>query len=205
MEVRTMIVRGARRCAAEGDVRYYLNGVFFDFRRGLVCATNGHILYVGQMDKADCDSAIVPNAAIDVLFRNYKEDAFLVNIEPRASEIYLPGCDYRVHYKAIDGKFPDFSAVVRRATADGTPGTFNPKLLRQAQIALCGKSESGWRWTPSGPNHAGVMTADRAMVFVMPMRSEDGVEYSRKQMAWLRESNPEIYVESEAQPEKAPE
>lgn len=76
-------LRAARTHAADGDVRYYLNGVYLDTSRGKVVATDGHRLiliaapgvnhaYIREgMPPHTRAGVIIPNDAIDAALKLY--------------------------------------------------------------------------------------------------------------------------------------
>ena len=45
------MIKAAQIMQADGDIRYYLNGIYLDKENGRVCGTNGHYLIVCEDDK----------------------------------------------------------------------------------------------------------------------------------------------------------
>jgi predicted RNA-binding protein with TRAM domain len=80
-------LRAARTHAAKNDVRYYLNGVCFNFRNGHILATDGHRLFIGNSVKADHDEIIVPNDLIDNVLKacgkSYPMETILLSVMAR--------------------------------------------------------------------------------------------------------------------------
>ncbi|MCF7223671.1 DNA polymerase III subunit beta [Marilutibacter chinensis] len=103
---------------AQQDVRYYLNGLLFDLREGsLRCvATDGHRL-------ALCEAAleggngtkrqiIVPRKGVTELQRLLEGGDREVEIEMGRGHIRIKRDDVTFTSKLIDGRFPDYEAVI---------------------------------------------------------------------------------------------
>jgi DNA polymerase-3 subunit beta len=103
---------------AQQDVRYYLNGLLFDLREGtLRCvATDGHRL-------ALCEAAldggvgskrqiIVPRKGVQELQRLLEGGDRTLELELGRSHIRVKRDDVTFTSKLIDGKFPDYEAVI---------------------------------------------------------------------------------------------
>ncbi|MBB1088658.1 DNA polymerase III subunit beta [Lysobacter sp. SG-8] len=103
---------------AQQDVRYYLNGLLFDLREGsLRCvATDGHRL-------ALCEAAleggngtkrqiIVPRKGVTELQRLLEGGEREVEIEMGRGHIRIKRDDVTFTSKLIDGRFPDYEAVI---------------------------------------------------------------------------------------------
>ena len=103
---------------AQQDVRYYLNGLLFDLRDGaLRCvATDGHRL---AMCEAHLDAAagskrqiIVPRKGVQELQRLLEGGDRTLELELGRSHIRVKRDDVTFTSKLIDGKFPDYEAVI---------------------------------------------------------------------------------------------
>lgn len=103
---------------AQQDVRYYLNGLLFDLRdAALRCvATDGHRL-------ALCEAAlegpsqgkhqiIVPRKGVQELQRLLEGGDRVLDLEVGRSHIRVKRNDVTFTSKLIDGKFPDYEAVI---------------------------------------------------------------------------------------------
>ena len=103
---------------AQQDVRYYLNGLLFDLRdKTLRCvATDGHRL-------ALCESAletsvgtkrqiIVPRKGVTELQRLLEGGDRVLELEVGRSHIRVKRDDVSFTSKLIDGRFPDYEAVI---------------------------------------------------------------------------------------------
>lgn len=121
-EIKARQLKALTITAAKQDVRYYLNGVAFDFTGSYPVAVSmdGHRALVIKLDipaehlpvKAMKELAyIVPLEAITAL-RTKKHDVITVTITDDGTFILMNGTETRG--KLIDGKFPDW----RRAVPD---------------------------------------------------------------------------------------
>lgn len=103
---------------AQQDVRYYLNGLLFDLRDGaLRCvATDGHrlalceaALQAGQGGKRQI---IVPRKGVQELQRLLEGGDRQLELELGKGHIRVVRDDVTFTSKLIDGKFPDYEAVI---------------------------------------------------------------------------------------------
>ncbi|QDH68677.1 DNA polymerase III subunit beta [Marilutibacter alkalisoli] len=103
---------------AQQDVRYYLNGLLFDLREGsLRCvATDGHRL---ALCEAELDGGngtkrqiIVPRKGVTELQRLLEGGDREVEIEMGRGHIRIKRDDVTFTSKLIDGRFPDYEAVI---------------------------------------------------------------------------------------------
>ncbi|ECR8691377.1 hypothetical protein F2E61_23970, partial [Salmonella enterica] len=103
----------ALTCAGVKDVRYYLNGIFFD-AEGFIVGTDGHRLFCGKAT-TEGESAIInvkakPPAKFDHIVVDI-ENRSATFIDDKAQEVLASPIDI------IDGHFPDW-----RRVADFKPG-----------------------------------------------------------------------------------
>jgi DNA polymerase-3 subunit beta len=103
---------------ANQDVRYYLNGLLFDFSDGQLraIATDGHRLAICDLDASvDVTSdrqLIVPRKGVMELSRMLSGDSDGVTLAIGRNHIRLVKGDTTFTSKLIDGRFPDYKAVV---------------------------------------------------------------------------------------------
>lgn len=103
---------------ANQDVRYYLNGMLFDFRDGTLrtVATDGHRLAVCDHDSEVSLSGdrqlIVPRKGVMELIRMLSDSGNEVNLSLGRSHVRLVKEGTTLTSKLIDGRFPDFEAVI---------------------------------------------------------------------------------------------
>lgn len=99
-------IKAATMCAATNDVRYYLNGVFFD-EKGFIVATDGHRLF--------CGSAVVPEGESKIVaIKGRLPTKFeYCNIDGTSAAFFdskdvLIGT---IPIEIVDGRFPDWCRV----------------------------------------------------------------------------------------------
>lgn len=104
---------------AQQDVRYYLNGLLFDLRdSALRCvATDGHRMAVCEsgMDTGTSltkRQIIVPRKGVAELQRLLEGGERLLELELGRSHIRVKRDDVTFTSKLIDGRFPDYEAVI---------------------------------------------------------------------------------------------
>jgi DNA polymerase-3 subunit beta len=104
---------------AQQDVRYYLNGLLFDLRdSALRCvATDGHRLALCESGLDTSASLtkrqiIVPRKGVTELQRLLEGGERLLELELGRSHIRVKRDDVTFTSKLIDGRFPDYEAVI---------------------------------------------------------------------------------------------
>lgn len=103
---------------ANQDVRYYLNGMLFDFSDGKlrVVATDGHRLAVcdfdGDVNVQGDRQMIVPRKGVLELARMMGDSDDEVVLALGRSHVRLAKAGTRFTSKLIDGRFPDYEAVI---------------------------------------------------------------------------------------------
>lgn len=102
---------------AQQDVRYYLNGLLFDFReQDLRCvATDGHRLALCETTLEHAGpkrKIIVPRKGVHELQRLLEGGERSVSLEIGRSHIRVKRDDVTFTSKLIDGNFPDYEAVI---------------------------------------------------------------------------------------------
>lgn len=103
---------------AQQDVRYYLNGLLFDLRDGLLrcVATDGHRLALCEMELEKGDGAkrqiIVPRKGVTELQRLLEGADRQVELEVGRNHIRVKRGDVSFTSKLIDGRFPDYETVI---------------------------------------------------------------------------------------------
>jgi DNA polymerase III subunit beta len=101
---------------AQQDVRYYLNGLLFDLRdASLRCvATDGHRLALCEagLEGAGKRQIIVPRKGVQELQRLLEGGDRTLELEVGRSHLRVKRDDVVFTSKLIDGKFPDYEAVI---------------------------------------------------------------------------------------------
>jgi DNA polymerase-3 subunit beta len=118
-QLRRLIDRTAFAMAQQ-DVRYYLNGMYWELRDGRLraVATDGHRLAVCTFpDKLDLDDAqvIIPRKGVLELSRLMQHDDEEVTIILGSNHIRATTENFTFTSKLVDGKFPDYERVLPRA------------------------------------------------------------------------------------------
>lgn len=103
---------------AQQDVRYYLNGLLFEFSDNLirVVATDGHRLALCDTETAtgvsELQQVIIPRKAVMELSRLLESTDEPVKVELGSNHIRLSTGQLSFITKLIDGRFPDYQRVV---------------------------------------------------------------------------------------------
>ncbi|MES2858005.1 MAG: DNA polymerase III subunit beta [Pseudomonadota bacterium] len=103
---------------AQQDVRYYLNGLLFDLRDSVLrcVATDGHRLALCEVTLADGADGkrqiIVPRKGVQELQRLLEGGDRSLELELGRNHIRVKRDDVTFTSKLIDGKFPDYEAVI---------------------------------------------------------------------------------------------
>ena len=103
---------------AQQDVRYYLNGLLFEFSENQirVVATDGHRLALSDAELetgvTELQQVIVPRKAVMELARLLENSEEAVKIQLGSNHIRLITGDLSFITKLIDGRFPDYQRVV---------------------------------------------------------------------------------------------
>lgn len=103
---------------ANQDVRYYLNGLLFEFKDGglRTVATDGHRLAVcdhdGKLDIGQNRQIIVPRKGVLELSRMLADSDSTVKLGVGKNHIRLIKAGLVLTSKLIDGRFPDYQAVI---------------------------------------------------------------------------------------------
>lgn len=103
---------------AQQDVRYYLNGLLFDLRGDALrtVATDGHRLALCETDLARPSGSkrqiIVPRKGVTELQRLLESGDREIELEVGRSHVRVKRDDVTFTSKLIDGRFPDYEAVI---------------------------------------------------------------------------------------------
>ncbi|WP_164229749.1 DNA polymerase III subunit beta [Stenotrophomonas maltophilia] len=103
---------------AQQDVRYYLNGLLFDLRGDALrtVATDGHRLALCEADLAKPSGSkrqiIVPRKGVTELQRLLESGDREIELEVGRSHVRVKRDDVTFTSKLIDGRFPDYEAVI---------------------------------------------------------------------------------------------
>ena len=112
------LMTGTSFAMAHQDVRYYLNGLMLEFKPGMLraVATDGHRLALSDLNaeemEADERQLIVPRKGILELMRMLGHSEAPVQLAVGRSHIRLRKDGLQLTSKLIDGRFPDYEAVI---------------------------------------------------------------------------------------------
>ena len=117
-QLRRLIERTAFAMAQQ-DVRYYLNGMYWELREGRLraVATDGHRLAVCTLeDKLDLEDTqvIIPRKGVLELARLLQNDDDEVSVILGSNHIRATTPEFTFTSKLVDGKFPDYERVLPR-------------------------------------------------------------------------------------------
>nr|DAG74009.1 MAG TPA: DNA polymerase III, beta subunit [Caudoviricetes sp.] len=161
-------LKAATMCAATNDVRYYLNGVFFD-EKGFIVSTDGHRLF--------CGSAVVPEGESKIVsIKGRLPTKFeYCNIDG-TSAAFFDSKDVLIDTipcEIVDGRFPDWRRVTSFVSNTVEAIGFNGAYLADAcKIAkLFDRKFEGLKLEFQGVDKATrVLYKGGAFLVIMPMR-----------------------------------
>lgn len=120
---------------AEGDVRYYLNGILFEFRKdGLrFVAVDGHRMAISEISLdavklekgGDDDAFIVGRDVIATFISGFKNDDGQLLVELSERYVRISGKKTVMEGRIIDGRFPDYEGVIPKLTKEHVPYRVN--------------------------------------------------------------------------------
>lgn len=211
VQIPANVLRAALVCAGSRDVRYYLNGVYVDTRKGAhidIVSTDGHRMFAHRIDLKEVTPAELRREWI--LDRND-----LTDVLKGATSIHLTGVDdgfavARIMLKKdlrgkrrqligmIDGKYPDWTRVLGSSLAAAeAPAQFNPDYV--GSMMVIARHLDGGRGSfayPAIKCKGCDMTAPASLVFfrdeksvaaIMPLR-----EHAIAAPAWLDAYKPTL-------------
>ncbi len=146
-------LRAALLCAAKGDIRYYLNGVYVECNGPTtrMCATTGHLLLAIDYNHGDPDGGytgnfILPREVCEMIAkakttRNYdygtieiteEHNKDALNAVYRTVSGMVRVQDTCLVFKSVEGVFPQYSRVITPWVGDDTnmtAGQYNPEYI----------------------------------------------------------------------------
>ena len=200
--INTAALRACANTMAVKDIRYYLNGVSLRIkagaRTGMVCATNGHILFacqtpvtffapdgnlMGEHDTATpAIDLIIPDVIVKAIIKS-KAATLTFKCMGGVSDT-APQGQYQIQdgatnptFTPIDGKFPDYARVIPEKLADNDTAQFNPEYvlsLQKAFAALRDRKLKNYIPALLHSHGTGIVTDgyNDAIGVIMPVRNE---------------------------------
>jgi len=123
-------------CANKSDVRYCLHGVLIDPDHKVAVATNGQIMAITPVDieGEQLQDRIMPLESVKAAQK--KECGF----ELTDTGVKVSNCESVSDFKYVDGKFPNYRAVIEPKTDNYI--VLNAELLVRLQRALTDKGRT---------------------------------------------------------------
>jgi DNA polymerase III sliding clamp (beta) subunit (PCNA family) len=135
--------------ASKDVVRYHLNGICIDFQSGYAVATDGHALarmplYDVPKEYKKRKQAIIDRAAAEYMLKLKGTDFDLMEVDFSDTEISIKYPGREAKFLLIDGKYPEYEAVIPRNDRQEVVFSFDPELLmRLAKAMSQGKRNKG--------------------------------------------------------------
>lgn len=126
----------------KNNVRYFLNGLFVDFDKKEVAATNGHILVVVKDVKGleGSGSVIIPRDTVELVAKTKtKNPIHITNTKVLVD-------DFSFEFKPVEGKYPDYSTVIPPDEDIKNPGHFG--FYRSEYIKVLEELENAFEVSP---------------------------------------------------------
>jgi hypothetical protein len=118
--------------SAVKDVRYYLNGIFFD-KRGFIVATDGHRAIAINTGNTFERSFIVPSGLVEKALKVSDKASEFIELDVEFTGTHNAQATVKmdgIKDFAIDGRYPDWEAVIPHNANQGeyvqTPALLNP-------------------------------------------------------------------------------
>ncbi|MEM7691742.1 MAG: DNA polymerase III subunit beta, partial [Pseudomonadota bacterium] len=126
------------------DVRYYLNGMYWELRSGRLraVATDGHRLAIctfpGTLRDLEDTQVILPRKGVLELSRLMQDDEGEVTVIIGSNHLRATTPDFTFTSKLVDGKFPDYERVLPKAPdklVEGARTEFRQAFARTAILS----------------------------------------------------------------------
>lgn len=161
IEIPAHVIRGAMLCQAHHDVRKYLNGVAFNGDTGEVVATNGHMLYVAEIEAMKGAFTGVRSLSIP---QKVAAQSKKVYFNTETNTLIIDESGVHLVCSLLEGEYPPYAVIVPHKEDKLSAQQFglNPKYVNSALKALEIERGSGHLW----------LQHDTKMV-IQPMKSSD--------------------------------
>ncbi len=217
LTVSLSLIRAARSHAAEKDLRYYLQGVYFDTKNGKLVSTDGHRMLIASASGIQCNVSpfIIANETLDAVLSQYKGDYARgkrsgdIDITVTVSDEMTVSFSTPIGLisgKPLDGTFPDYRRVIPKPedVMTESPAVFNQTYIYEAFDAILIarnktlKAASNYAVKVFGfGDSCGVVTdgSSGVVVIVMPIRKNE--IHSEAAAAACREALSETVTETQ--------
>ena len=105
-KVNSKLISDALPYTADDELRPAMNGVYLDFDRGAVVATDGHSL-IKQEGISGSGSVILPKATA-----NFVKDLGELDVKFTDNGISISSGGYEVVSKVVEGRYPNYNSVI---------------------------------------------------------------------------------------------
>ena len=189
--IKTNELKALLICAGKKDIRYYLNGVYFESSpNGLIAvATDGHRLLAINLPNEHHEGvcALIPRALIEIAIKTKMPE---INISIDGVNVTLSSAGQSTSGGLTEGKFPDYRRVIpERASGERIADFNNEYLVDFDKVAKLLNSSDLARVVQNGLSAAMVHFSDyNAIGVVMPMRKE-AIEGASYRPTWLELNN----------------
>jgi DNA polymerase-3 subunit beta len=189
--IKTNELKALLICAGKKDIRYYLNGVYFESsQNGLIAvATDGHRLLAINLPNEHHEGvcALIPRALIEIAIKTKMPE---INISIDGVNVTLSSAGQSTSGGLTEGKFPDYRRVIpERASGERIADFNNEYLVDFDKVAKLLNSSDLARVVQNGLSAAMVHFSDyNAIGVVMPMRKE-AIEGASYRPTWLELNN----------------
>jgi len=119
------LMKSIKRCnhaMADDDVRYYLNGMLFEFedRNLTLVATDGYRMAldkVAMQDGVEDKQLIIPIAGVKLIQKVFAKDTVSLGVRVCANHLTISSQFCTVSLKAVAGRFPNYRQVIQSKNA----------------------------------------------------------------------------------------
>lgn len=171
MQVKPEVLKAALICAAKGDIRTYLNAVYFD-AAGFVVSTDGHRLLIQKCEPFSGEGFIVPREAVELAIKSAGKKQYFIDVNRNAIG--------NISFPTDDSRYPDFRRVIPDEIS-GKPGAFNSDYIsdfRKVGEILSGSKHAfaafgAHSFTHNGESSVMMRLTDDCIAILMPIRGAD--------------------------------
>ena len=178
LDIPLSTLRAVRTHAGVNDIRYYLNGVYFDTLNGRLVGTDGHrcmIAHLPTIPEPDAERFIIANSGIDMVLKAYDAAGYKANT--RTGDINITITVQRVTYHdtehnatvkkplevrfrtptgeivlpELDGNYPDVSRIIPERVS-GELSHYNARYIADAFKAVSILRNDSGKTAKSGNN-----------------------------------------------------
>ena len=112
------LIEQTQFCMANQDVRYYLNGMLLELKKGVLRAvtTDGHRLAISEVEcgatAGEDKQVIIPRKGIVELARLLADDDSSCVVQIDSNHVRVTAGEVVLTSKLVDGRFPDYERVI---------------------------------------------------------------------------------------------